>query len=178
MTKKGGLDWDAMHRQTLLDLANQIRRGEIPDEILVNGISDELQAVIESIPDDAPIVPRKAPANPRSRAGTKHKVERPRDPYIRYNHTGMLRMYQDEGKTVFEIAKAFGCQYETVYKALAGFGIVIDKSKAGAPKKEKCKAGHDLAEHGRPKKGGGRECMECKRRRDRERWARTHGKQQ
>lgn len=77
----------------------------------------------------------------------------------------------EAGLTVTEIARMFGCARSTVYRVLET-GELKERPAAkgrggGAPRKTHCIRNHDLAVHGAPASRGGRQCMECKRARDR-----------
>jgi hypothetical protein len=77
-------------------------------------------------------------------------------------------MYRD-GMRPGEIADALGAHRGTIHRALIESGACEPSENKGGPaRKQSCKHGHDLSIHGIELKGGGRDCRECKRRRDRE----------
>ena len=85
----------------------------------------------------------------------------------------LVRMYVEEGKSIPEIAEETELHVSTVRYHLEKAGVYqLDPNfRHRHQQKETCVRGHDLAVHGRPRKGRPettRECAACCRIRDRE----------
>lgn len=86
----------------------------------------------------------------------------------KYSREQIKTLYEN-GKTVKEICEITGAHRSTIAKALNDLGIDPKQRKGGPVRKDLCGAGlHDMEVHGKELPGGGRMCMECKRKRDRE----------
>ena len=75
-----------------------------------------------------------------------------------------------EGATIAQLSRDCGLARETVYRRLKAAGAYVGPGRPGAQRKTHCKRNHDLAVHGIPATGGGRQCAECKRMRQRTAW--------
>lgn len=82
-----------------------------------------------------------------------------------------VERYQD-GETIASISRSFGVGREKVYAWLIELGAYVKAPTPGAQRKPTCQNGHDMAEWGRPMKGGGRYCALCKRERGSAAWRR------
>lgn len=72
-----------------------------------------------------------------------------------------------EGRTVAELSRQWGIAPNTLSDMLKRRGVYQPGRIGGPARKTHCKRNHDLAVHGRDKPRGGRECLECKRMRQR-----------
>lgn len=79
--------------------------------------------------------------------------------------------YRD-GETIVSIGRSFGVRREKVYDWLIELGAYTKAPSPGAQRKTTCQNDHDMAEWGRPMKGGGRYCALCKRERGAAAWRR------
>ena len=82
-----------------------------------------------------------------------------------YTDEDLKRWYVEEKWTITRIARVSGMSRNTVYRHLQKIGAYDPPGKRGAQRKEKCKRGHSMEEHGVevPKaRGGGRYCRRCK----------------
>lgn len=120
------------------------------------GIAWGAQRVEPPMPEPEP-----PPRLGSSRAGVKHKVVRDNSVYIRYDWDEIHRLYTQDGRSMQEIARKLGCQYDTVAHALEQRGITLERVP-GPARKTHCKRGHSLEKHGVEKKGGGRYCRACR----------------
>lgn len=124
------------------------------------GISVEDFAPQEDEPEEDvdPFEPRSS----LSRAGTRHSYKRSNVPYRKYDWDEMVADF-DLGMAPFDIAKKYGCKYDTVYKALDHFKRKYPDRKPGKPQAETCKRGHPMVEgNAIPMKAGGRYCRKCR----------------
>lgn len=120
-------------------------------------IRDEVAAMRNAILTGTEVPkPVRRPAVRKSRVG----VPSPREPKYNYRQMADLRR---KGLLVREIAAETGAHPETVRTALRTHGLDPHDPR-GAPRREKCGKGlHDMDEHGRRVKGGGRYCVPCKK---------------
>lgn len=130
--------------------------------------SPEVQEILDRVRSGAP-----APKPPRPKgAYTPHRPSR-RGENLRggerppkYDYAELVRLWRETGSAV-EAARRAGCSPDTITRALRALRPEGYTGRSGPRPLDECKRGHDMAVHGRPVKGGGRLCSECKRIRER-----------
>jgi hypothetical protein len=82
----------------------------------------------------------------------------------------------EDGVSVLAISRQTGIPRGTIYNHLTREGLhVPTPGRRGPAPKDECAQGHDMAEWGRPAPSrGGRFCLKCRRKRDRERKKRDY----
>lgn len=93
--------------------------------------------------------------------------------------TLLAHLYLDKDMGISQIARHMGLHRSTVYRRLTIAGLYRGPGKSGPPRIDRCKHGHDLSVWGVEKtkeQGGGRYCLACKRRRDRETYYRREAR--
>jgi hypothetical protein len=80
----------------------------------------------------------------------------------KYDRQEVRRLFE-QGLTVNQIAEALGAHRGTAWRILNDMGIQPAPKVGGPKRKDRCGRDlHDMEEHGRPVKGGGRYCVLCK----------------